>query len=456
MDPSLDPDDVAVAGVLGQRALLRERRLSAVELLELCLARIERLDGQLNAFRTVFRDQARAEAEAADRALAAGDERPLLGVPVAVKDNVPIAGHAPAYGTGSDEPPAASDAEQVRRLRAAGAVVVGTTHLPELALWPFTESATWGETRNPWSPDHTTGGSSGGSGAAVAAGMVAAATASDGGGSIRIPAAACGLVGLKPQRGRVPLGGKEGPGEHWHGLSVAGCLTRTVADQAVVLSVLSAGEVTAAPTLPGPLSIAWSTKAPVPTPVHPQVLDGLHRTLQVLRDLGHGVRRADPSYAGVQASFVPRYVCGARDELVRLVDPSATELRTRAVAAVGQRVPAAVLRRALRTGEQAAARLATLPGDADVLATPVLAAPPARVGALTGLATLAQAGRVVPFTPAWNVTGQPAIAVPAGFSPEGLPLSVQLVGRPGAEELLLGLAAAIEAATGFAQRRPAL
>ena len=211
----LDPDDVAYAGVLGQRSLLEDGRLTAVELLELCLARIDRLDGRLNAFRVVFRDAARSEAEAADRARASGDRRPLLGIPVAVKDNVAVAGHAPGMGTGSPEPVAGRDAEQVRRLRAAGAVVVGTTHLPELALWPFTESQTWGATRNPWSTEHTTGGSSGGSAAAVAAGLVAAATASDGGGSIRIPAACCGLVGLKPQRGRVPLAPDT---EHWHGL----------------------------------------------------------------------------------------------------------------------------------------------------------------------------------------------------------------------------------------------
>jgi amidase len=242
VDPELDPDDVAFAGVRGQRALLAEGRLTAVELLDLVLDRIDRLDGRLNAFRTVFREAARTEAEAADAALAAGDDRPLLGVPIAVKDNVAVAGHAPGMGTGSPEPVAGRDAEQVRRLRAAGAVVVGTTHLPELALWPFTESTTWGATRNPWDLDRTTGGSSGGSAAAVAAGLVAAATASDGGGSIRIPAACCGLVGLKPQRGRVPLAPDS---EHWHGLSVAGALARTCGDVALLMSVLTDGELAA-------------------------------------------------------------------------------------------------------------------------------------------------------------------------------------------------------------------
>jgi amidase len=453
VDPSLDPDDIAYAGVIGQRELLRDARLTAVELLELAFARIDRLDGRLNAFRTLFRPGALAEAQAADAARAAGDDRPLLGIPVAVKDNVAVAGHAPGMGTGSPEPVAGRDAEQVRRLRAAGAVVVGTTHLPELALWPFTESQTWGATRNPWNTDHTPGGSSGGSGAAVAAGLVAAATASDGGGSIRIPAAACGLVGLKPQRGRVPLAPDT---EHWHGLSCAGILTRTTADTALVLSVLSDGGVPAVVTEPAALRIAWSVKAPVPTPVHPAVRGALDGTLEVLRALGHNVRQGDPVYGKVQPSFLVRYGRGARDDLVRLVDPSQTEPRTRAVAAIGTRTPDRLLARARRWGDEAAARLAVLPTGADVLVTPLLAAPPIRIGALTGIGTLAKAGRVVPFTPAWNVTGQPAMSVPAGHTPDGLPLAVQLIGRPGEEALLLALAAQLERETRFPERRPPL
>ena len=453
VDAALDPEDVAFAGVTGQRALLREGRLTAVELLELSLARIDRLDGRLNAFRTVFRESARAEAVAADEALRAGDDRPLLGVPVAVKDNVAVAGHAASMGTGSPEPVAGRDAEQVHRLRTAGAVVVGTTKLPELALWPFTESETWGATRNPWGTDRTPGGSSGGSAAAVASGMVAAATASDGGGSIRIPAACCGQVGLKPQRGRVPLAPDT---EHWHGLSVAGALTRTVADQALVLSVLSGGQIAAEVQEPSSsLRIAWSVKAPVPTGVHPAVQGALDGTLAVLRGLGHGVVQADMAYGKAQPSFLVRYGRGARDDLVRLVDPRRTEARTRAVGAIGQRISDRLLERARRWGDEAAEGLAELRG-ADVLVTPVLAAPPIRVGALSGLATLAKAGNVVPFTPAWNVTGQPAISVPAGHTADGLPLAVQLVGRPGREALLLGLAAQLERTTSFADRRPSL
>ena len=447
MDTTLDPEDIAYAGVTGQLDLMRQGRLTAVELLELCVARIDRLDGRLNAFRTVFRASALAEAQAADAARARGDDRPLLGVPVAVKDNVEIAGHAPSMGTGSPEPVAAQDAEQVRRLRAAGAVVVGTTHLPELALWPFTESQTWGATRNPWDPAHMTGGSSGGSAVAVASGMVAAATASDGGGSIRIPAAVCGLVGLKPQRGRVPLAPHD---EHWHGLSVAGILTRTVADSALVLSVLTDGDLQAAVPDPDPLRIAWTTKAPTPTRVHPAVEGALQGTIAVLRGLGHVVEAGDPEYGKVQQSFLVRYLAGARDDWRALADPRRTERRTRVVGRLGGLISARLLARARRWGEQPL----ELPGGADVLLMPVTASPPRQVGSLDGLRAVALAARVAPYTPACNVTGQPAISVPAGHTADGLPLAVQLVGRPGDDQLLLRLAAQLERATAFADRRP--
>ena len=361
-----------------------------------------------------------------------------------------MAGHAPSMGTGSPEPVATADAEQVRRLRAAGAVIIGTTHLPELALWPFTESQTWGVTRNPWNPAHTSGGSSGGSATAVAAGMVAAATASDGGGSIRIPAACCALVGLKPQRGRVPLGATgDDQAEHWHGLSSAGVLTRTVADTALLLRVLTDEAITA--VAPKPLRIAVSSKAPVPTPVHPDVAAALERTADRLRSLGHTVTAADPVYGRTQLSFLLRYARGVRADLHALVDPRRTEPRTRLAAAAGRLISDRLLARARHWGEPD-----LLPSGVDVLLTPTLAAPPRTVGSLTGRRTLALAGRVVPFTPAWNVTGQPAVSLPAGHTSDGLPLAVQLIARPDGEPLLLMLAAQLEAAEPWADRRPPL
>jgi amidase len=431
-------EELAFAGVVGQRELLRTRQVTAVGLLEVSLARIRRYDGTLNAFRALF-EGARAEAEQADRAIADGEDRPLRGVPVGVKDCVPIRGHGAAWGTGSQEPVASEDAEVVRRLRAAGAVVVGATNLPELALWPFTEGAAFGVTRNPWDTTRTPGGSSGGSAAAVAAGLVPAALASDGGGSIRVPAACCGLVGLKPTRDLVSLAPAQ---EHWYGLSVSGCLTRSVADTVAMLNVLQDSPLEV--TDPGQLRIAWSLKPLAPTSVDRQVKAAVHQAVQQLERAGHDVVHADPRHDGLLESFLVRYAAGAAGDLAALRDPAATERRTRAVAALGRRLDGRPLTRARRLGDTAAARLPRVPGGADVLLTPTVPRPAPPVESLRGLRTLALAGRRVGFTTPWNVTGQPALSVPVGLSEEGLPLAVQLIGPPGSDALLLSLAAQLE------------
>ena len=435
----MDEEDIAFAGVVGQRRLLAEGTVTSVQLLELSLARIARLDPQLNAFKELF-PTARAEAEAADAALAAGDDRPLLGVPLAVKDTLAIAGRSRPMGTGSQQPPDTEDAEIARRLRAAGAVLVGSTHLPELALWPFTETETFGATRNPWDTSRTPGGSSGGSAAAVASGMVAAAHGSDGGGSIRIPAACCGLVGLKPTRDRVSMAPDDG---HWHGLSVAGVLTRSVEDTVVLLNVLQDDPIVLEP---GPVKVAWTTKTPVPGPVHAEVVAALHDVLRRLRDLGCTTVEASPSYKGVQEAFLVRYATGTADDLDGLAQPERTERRTRVVAALGRRLRGRPLTRALRLGQPI-----PVPAGADLLLTPTLATPPWPVGELTGVKTLALAGRKVPFTPTWNVTGQPALSIPAGLTHDGLPLAVQLIGPAGSEALLLSVASLLE---DWTERRP--
>ncbi len=224
--------DLAFAGVAGQAELLRGGEVSARELVETTVRRIERLDPQLNAFRSVYRERALLEADEAQVSPGSGDERPLLGVPVAIKDNVDVAGDVTTHGTSAYGAPAPEDAEIVARVRAAGAIVVGRTNVPPLCALPATESATFGITRNPWDPDRTPGGSSGGSAAAVAvaAGMVPFALGSDGAGSIRLPSAYCGLFGLKAQRGRVSLAPLP---EHWHGMSVVGWITRSVRDSAL-------------------------------------------------------------------------------------------------------------------------------------------------------------------------------------------------------------------------------
>ena len=230
----MDRDELAFAGVVRQAELVRSGELSSRELVELYLERIERLDSELNAFRLVLAERALAEAEQADARRAGGAERPLLGVPIAVKDCEDVAGEVTSWGTAANFTPAREDNELVRRLREAGAVIIGKTNLPELAIIGDTEGPSFGVTRNPWDSARSVAGSSGGSAAAVAAGLCAAATASDGAGSIRLPAGNCGLVGLKPTRDLIPLSPQT---EHWYGLSVVGFVTRTVADTALLVGV---------------------------------------------------------------------------------------------------------------------------------------------------------------------------------------------------------------------------
>src|SRR5438477_3569064 len=228
----MDASELAYAGIARQAELIAAGELSARELVQVYLDRIGRYDWRLNAFRVVLAERARLQADQADARRGAGETRALLGVPIAVKDDIDVAGEVTAWGTNAHGAPAQADAEVVRRLREAGAVIIGKTNVPELTIWPFTESATFGVTRNPWDRQRAPGGSSGGSAAAVAAGLVGAALGSDGAGSIRIPSAWCGLFGLKPQRDRVPVAPKRAP---WHGLSVNGVLTRSVADTALFL-----------------------------------------------------------------------------------------------------------------------------------------------------------------------------------------------------------------------------
>src|SRR5919109_2522257 len=235
----MERDELAFAGAARQAELIRSGEVLSRELVELYLERIERLDPELNAFRKVMAERALVDAQQADGRHGAGDDRPLLGVPIAVKDVEDVTGEVTRWGTDAFSTPAAQDSELVRRLRAAGSVVIGKTNCPELAIIGDTEGPAFGITRNPWNTNRSPGGSSGGSAAAVAAGLCAAATASDGMGSIRIPASNCGLVGLKPTRDRIPLSPLK---EHWYGLSVVGFETRGVRDTALLMSVGAADE----------------------------------------------------------------------------------------------------------------------------------------------------------------------------------------------------------------------
>ena len=481
----MDPADLAFAGIATQAELIASGQLSARDLLEVYLERIQRLNPRLNAFRVVFHERARLEADQADARRRAGSqpaERPLLGVPFAVKDDIDVAGEVTGLGTNAYGEPARADAEVVRRLRAAGAVIVGKTNVPELCAYPWTESATCGVTRNPWNQLHTPGGSSGGSAAAVAAGLVGAALGSDGGGSIRFPAAYCGLFGLKTQRGRVPLAPHL---DAVHGLSVNGVLTRSVADTALFHDAVAEGppdpgvgghsspvppplafsEAAAAGggDSPARLRIAVSTNLP-PSPLtrlHPEHRSAVQETAELLRSLGHEVSEVEivhrPLGLVPAPGFTMRFLRGMHDEAAGLAHPERLERRMRHLAFVGGLVPPAVLDMvcAREAGYMAEVCGAWL--EHDVLLTPVTPAPAPRVGAVEGRGWLwatVVAAATVPYAAPWNATGQPACAVPAGFAADGLPRAVQLVGRPDGEGTLLALAAELEAARPWAQDRP--
>jgi amidase len=450
--------------------MIRAGEISPTELVKLHLDRISRLDPQLNAFRVVLGERAMLEAEQAEARLRAGEERPLLGVPIALKDSVDLAGELTTHGTDGFPDPAAADSEMVRRLREAGAIVVGKTHLPELAICGFTESATWGVSRNPWDPQRTPGGSSGGSAAAVAAGMVPIASASDGAGSIRIPAASCGLFGLKPQRGRISLAPDL---EQWNGLSVNGCVSRSVLDTALWLDVVSGGSeepgappppgrpfVEAASSAPGWLRVAFSfdpPRAAVPADIADVAKGAVTEMAEVLRSLGHETVQREPEYGNLGNNATARYLAGIAEDFARVPRPERLERRTRGFARLGSLVPARALEAALRGAATDAARLGAIFDDNDVLMTPVIggtALPVRRWEGCGALRTMIGMSRFYPFTIPWNHVGNPAMSVPAGFAADGMPLSVQIVGRPGDEETLLSLAAQIEAERPWTERRP--
>jgi len=437
--------DLAYAGLARQAQLVHEGEVSARELVELSLARIERLDPQLNAFAAVYAEQALAQADAPRPG-------PLSGVPVAVKDEVDIAGEITSRGTGAVTVAAERDAEVVKRLRDAGAIVIGKTKMPELGLWPFTESITWGVTRNPWDTDRTPGGSSGGSAAAVAAGLVPAAVAADGAGSIRIPAACCGLFGLKPHTGRVP---REQDGTHW---ICFGGLTRSVADARLMYDVLAPG-IDAPPRRP--LKIAYSERFPPGTrgKLTPETHAALRATADLLRDLGHEVVEKDPDFRARDAPVILGLMFRTIRDLVEEIEqPQRLERRTRNIARPGRLVPDRTVEKLLGAERRIGRRVTALWDHFDVLLMPMLAEPAVPAQLMEGrgaTATYLWESGWAPFCVLWNSTGQPAASIPAGFAADGLPLAVQLVGRPHGEGTLLTLSQEIEDARPWGLHRPA-
>ncbi len=460
MGGPMDATDLAFAGAARQVELVRSREVSARELTEIYLQRIERYDGDLNAYRTTFDERALAEADQADGRAKAGDRRPLLGVPIAIKDDMDVAGERTAWGGDANGGPAAADGEVVRRLRTAGAVILGKTNVPELTITPWTESPTFGYTRNPWDRLRTSGGSSGGSAAAVAAGLAGAALGSDGAGSIRIPAGCCGLFGLKAQNGRVPTNPHVEP---WTGMSMWGPLSRTVADSALFYDAITDGGPSfaeAATQPPARLRIAVSVRTPPASGIQAdeEQLGAVHAVAAQLRDLGHEVIEQELQYSpALITGVVSRYLRGIADSGRSLPHPERLSRRSRGYLRIGGAIPRSVVERARASAAADGEKL--WPAGIDLVLTPMFTRRPPPVGKYEGrpaAIVLSSSIRFVPYCAAYNHTGQPAASIPAGFTPDGFPLAVQLVAPREGESALLGLATQLEAAAGWADRRPAL
>ncbi len=466
--------------------MVRHREVSARELVQNSLDRIEELNPALNAFVQIDAERALAAADE----VGPGDERPFAGVPIAIKNNRAVKGLRLTYGCSLMADHVSNyDHNIVRRFRDAGFVIVGTTTLPEYGILPVSEARLFGPTRNPWDLQRTPGGSSGGAAAAVAAGMVPVAHGNDGGGSIRIPAACCGLVGLKPSRGRISPAPDLGDSP----LTIDGVLTRTVAETASILDVLAGyepGDATWAPPPSEPFAVA-AGRAPVSAdvarggrlriaattlpPVAAAVVDpvcagAVAEAAELLRSLGHEVEEVDPPWqleglselfgavfsVHIAQSIAYSGVVGGHEPTAEDLEPMSWAIfsmiqQLNAVQGMGLAVQL----------QGFARRLVSFLAPYDALLTPALAERPLPIGTLDTAApdpmsTFTRSGLFTPFTPVFNADGQPGISLPLFQGEDGLPLGVQIVGRPAGEQNLLALATQLEAASPWAERRPAV
>jgi amidase len=443
--------------VVAQAAALARGDTTSVQLTQDALDQADATQPTLNAFRRLRRDAALVEAKDADRRLAGGERLPLLGVPVAIKDDMDLAGEPTAFGCAGDYPVATDDGVLVRQLRAAGAVIVGKTNTPEFGLWPITEGEAFGVTRNPWHLDHTPGGSSGGSAAAVAAGIVAAAVGSDGAGSIRIPAAWTHLVGIKPGRGTLPTP------EAFHGITEWGPLARTTADAALLLDVL-AGESrfrAAADREPRRLRVALSLRPAfmggVRVRLDPQVRTAVVDVARHLHALGHEIVVDDPSYGLLGLTFLPRSLAGVEEWCAAAPDRALLDFRTSDTGRMGARLAGRALTFSRAAQEHYRRKVGRLFERVDVVLAPTTATPPLSVGAIDGLSGWRTDRTVMaacPYAWPWNALGWPGMNVPAGLTDKGLPVGAQLLAPHGGEELLISLAAQLESVLRWDDQRP--
>jgi amidase len=470
--------DLMFRSALELAEMVRSGEISARELVETSLERIEELNPALNAFAQVDAERALETADA----IGPGDGRPFAGVPVAIKNNRPAEGLRLTYGCElMAENECRYDHNVTRRLKAAGFVIVGTTTLPEYGILPVSEARIFGPTRNPWDLGRTPGGSSGGAAAAVASGMLPVAHGNDGGGSIRIPAACCGLVGLKVARGRISTAPELGDSS----LVVDGMLTRSVADTAAILDVLAGyepGDATWAPPPPqpfarlaeqdlGPLRIAATTLPPAAdATLDPTCAQAVADASELLRSLGHTVEEVDPPWQvdGLSEMFGVVFsnhiaLSIAYSGVVAGREPTAQDMEPMswAIFSMIKQLGAIEGLAAAVQLQSFARRLVAFLEPYDALLTPALAERPLPIGTLDTAApdpmsTFTRSGLFTPFTPVFNASGQPAVSLPLFQAKDGLPLAVQIVGRPAGEGALLALAAQLEEHAPWAGRRPAM
>ena len=471
-------DDFASLDAMAQAELVRRREVHPVELLEAAISRVEHLNPRLNAVVTRLYDQAR---QSAAQEIPDG---PFTGVPFLLKDigasfaGAPMTSGSRLLQTYVPE----HDSELVRRLKNGGLIIIGKTNTPELGILPTTESALFGPARNPWDASKTTGGSSGGSAAAVAAGLVPMAQGGDGGGSIRIPASCCGVFGLKPTRARTPLG--PDVGDIMSGLVVAHALTRSVRDSAALLDATAGpdlGDPYCAPpqsrpflqevgTEPGRLRIGFTTKTFEGDEVHHDCVAAIQDAAKLCSALGHQVEEVSPVVDGerLRNAFTVLWAAGCAGFLEaysqrtsRPLDLEQIEPLTRALYDMGRAFTASDYLVAVRWLQGFSRQIAHFFQDVDVWLTPTLAEPPVALGTFEStpddpLAGFYRSFEFVPFTPVCNVTGQPAMSVPLYWNKENLPVGVHFIGRYGDEATLFRLAAQLEAARPWTERKPPL
>jgi amidase len=464
----MNKGDLAFTPALEQAQLIHSKQVSPLELVELYLERIDRLDSQLGSYFTVTADMAIADAKAKTEQLAVtgnpSELPPFFGVPISIKDLNPVAGVPCTYGTAALRHQLAThDDAAVTRIKQAGFVILGKTATSQVGSLPYTEPEGFPPTRNPWNLERTPGGSSGGAAAAVAAGLCPVAQGSDGGGSIRGPAFCCGLVGLKPARGRI----SHAPvGDYQSGISINGPIARTVRDAAALLDVMS-GYVTGDPywlpdpetpflqateQKPGSLRIAFSTSIPSVGEVAPACGQAVLDTVRLLQDMGHEVEAGCPDFTGLIEPFKVVWQAGVGASGI-----PAPLLEKMNLWLLENTSSAGDYLRAVYQMQAISRRTVAFFDSFDVLVLPVYMHETLRVGEWANLSPEETLEKIISWIapcPPFNASGQPAVALPAGFDADGLPVGVQLVGRPAAEATLLALAAQIEAAKPWSHHRP--